>query len=314
MKLSRLILASILFISPALLAQHSSGGGSSSGGSSSHSSSSSGSSSHASSSANSSHSSSSAGSHSASSHASAGSSGSTGSPISKSELHNSRGRAAESVSKVPPSRSGSESSGSDAERTIHEPVTGRVPIKENELSTAKTTQPEKRGFFSFFRHPFRKPEPKRKPVNHVIVKGPVPVKCGKAPCPVCPPGQSAGKNGKCAAPPPPTNIASTGCQPPESWNGVARVASTRCRPGAYWNGAMCTNTAECAAFSGRAAILANELRGMRAQMQSACSNNSSGQECVDLTNGYEGALQRYRMLLNEAPLTCRTSLPDPASL
>jgi hypothetical protein len=61
-------------------------------------------------------------------------------------------------------------------------------------------------------------------------------------------------------------------------------------------------------------MLASELRGIKTQMQSACSSNPSAQECIDLTHSREGALQRYRMLQDEAPLHCRTSLPDPASL
>jgi len=71
---------------------------------------------------------------------------------------------------------------------------------------------------------------------------------------------------------------------------------------------------DCATIDARAASLANEVRGARAQMQNACSNNSSGQECGALKQSYDGAVERYRMLLNEAPVNCRGTLADPISL
>ena len=70
----------------------------------------------------------------------------------------------------------------------------------------------------------------------------------------------------------------------------------------------------CANFEGRAALLVNELTGIKGQMQTACSQNQSGQECLDLTQQHEGALLRYRMLLNETPGACRSNLRDPLSL
>ena len=67
-------------------------------------------------------------------------------------------------------------------------------------------------------------------------------------------------------------------------------------------------------YKGRGALLANELRGIQARMQTACSTNPAGQECFDLKQSHDGALLRYRMLLNEAPISCRNLLPDPLSL
>jgi hypothetical protein len=49
-------------------------------------------------------------------------------------------------------------------------------------------------------------------------------------------------------------------------------------------------------------------------MEAACSNDPFGEECMRLTQSYDGALLRYRMLMNEAPVSCRTMLADPISL
>jgi len=49
-------------------------------------------------------------------------------------------------------------------------------------------------------------------------------------------------------------------------------------------------------------------------MEAACSNDPYGQDCMGLTQGHDGAVQRYEMLMNEAPVSCRTMLPDPLSL
>jgi hypothetical protein len=82
-----------------------------------------------------------------------------------------------------------------------------------------------------------------------------------------------------------------------------------------WDGAACASTTDdCAMFSSRAATLANELRGIKGEMQMACSNDPSAQQCGELTLSHDGAISRYRMLLNEAPATCRSLLPDPSSL
>jgi hypothetical protein len=70
---------------------------------------------------------------------------------------------------------------------------------------------------------------------------------------------------------------------------------------------------ECATINSRSASLANEVRAAKAQMQSACSNNSA-QDCSALKQNYDGAVERYRMLMNEAPANCRTLVPDPLSL
>ena len=140
--------------------------------------------------------------------------------------------------------------------------------------------------------------------------------CKDGPCVECPPGQSAGKNGGCVATPAPTtNTISHLCQPNETWHGAACVATYQCRPGEFWNGAQCTNrTAECANTDARAAMLAHEVRTTRMDMDAACVNHPSGQQCRSLKQSYDFAVQRYRILLNEAPVACRSMLLDPLSL
>jgi hypothetical protein len=135
--------------------------------------------------------------------------------------------------------------------------------------------------------------------------------CANGPC-ACPPGQSAGKNGSCG-PTAAVNTAST-CQPNETWNGGACTVVKQCQSGESWNGVECVNFAQCASYSSRAEMLAVEARGIRNQSDAACSQDPLAQDCMRLRQSHEGAVQRYRMLLNEAPLSCRTTLPDPSSL
>jgi hypothetical protein len=296
MRLSTLVAVTLLFTPPALLAQHSSTGSASSGGSASHSGgsvSSSGGASHASSGA--SHgSSASSGSHSASSHASSGS-GSAHERSSNSSSHNAASRTTGPRSSASPSPSGTELARADTVRSIREPVAAGVEIKESGASTTKPAQPEKRGFFSFFRHPFRRPEPKPKP-EFKPAEPDLRAACKHEPCAVCPPGRSMGKNGGCGVATPPVTM-----------------ARTECRAGMLWNGVTCGNTTDCAVFASRAAALANELRGIKGEMQTACSSNSSAQ-CSEVTLRYYGAVSQYRELQNEAPVSCRSILPDPQSL
>ena len=182
-----------------------------------------------------------------------------------------------------------------------------------------------------------KPEPPQSDLRHRV--------CLNGPC-SCPPGQSWGKNG-CAATAvvPPADQ----CQPGEFWNGGSCVASSQCAPGEYWNGATCLPSSQCtagefwngatclpsnecpvgefwngvncvpfatacASISGRAAILINELRGLKAQILQACGQNPPAPDCDDLKLQQKGALLRYQMLLNEAGPDCRTTLPAPVSL
>ena len=136
--------------------------------------------------------------------------------------------------------------------------------------------------------------------------------CKDGPCP-CPAGQSAGKNGNCVSASAPANTASA-CQPNETWNGNACMAGNRCQPGQSWNGFECQNPGECATFSSRGSLLAMDARGIHRDMDAACNQDPYGQECLRLGQSYDSAVLSYEMLLNEAPTSCRTLLPDPISL
>jgi hypothetical protein len=161
-------------------------------------------------------------------------------------------------------------------------------------------------------------EPEREPAESDL-RRPI---CKDRDCAKCPAGESARKNGACVS----TTAAATNtpvdttvsheCPAWETWNGAACVASApQCRPNEYWNGASCVaSSAECASIDSRAAVLADEVRRDRAQMQTTCSGDPSGQECNRLTQSYDGAVQRYRMLIGEAPVSCRPTLADPVSL
>jgi len=91
--------------------------------------------------------------------------------------------------------------------------------------------------------------------------------------------------------------------------------SYNCAPGELWNGVSCITTAdECASIDGRAAILVNELRGVKARMQDVCGQNPPGQDCEDLKQRQGEALRRYQMLVTEAGPRCQATLEDVGSL
>jgi len=136
--------------------------------------------------------------------------------------------------------------------------------------------------------------------------------CVNGPCP-CPPGQ-AGSKGGCIVNPPVAQPLDQ-CQPGEVRNGAVCAPSNNCAPGELWNGANCvTSAAECSSIDGRAAMLVNELRGLKAQMQNACGQNPPAQDCEDLKLRQREALQRYQMLLNEAGPRCQSTLVGVGSL
>jgi hypothetical protein len=164
----------------------------------------------------------------------------------------------------------------------------------------------------------RRPICKDGPCKEVVPKPPVesdlrrPV-CKDKPC-ACPPGEVLGKNGGCIASNP-TN-GSDQCGTGQYWNGATCTVITRtCQPNEYWNGVACVNLqTECATINASAALTANEVRAARAQMQSACMDDPSGQECSNLKQSYAAAIERYRMAISGAPANCRAMLPDPLSL
>ncbi|HUA14644.1 MAG TPA: hypothetical protein VMG31_05050 [Verrucomicrobiae bacterium] len=148
-----------------------------------------------------------------------------------------------------------------------------------------------------------KPTPPESDLRHRV--------CVTGPC-SCPAGQSWSKNGCVASGTPEQPNA---CPPGQVWNGSSCVVSQTCLNGEWWNGAACVSSvAECASIESRAEIIISEWRSLKAQIELACGQSPPTQECEDLKQQRQGVLQRYQMLLTEAPPACRGMLADLGSL
>lgn len=266
MRISGLVVATLFFLSSLALAQHSSSSSGSSGGGGSHNNSSGGSPSSGSSGG---------GSQSSSSSSSSGghSSGGGGSVSHGSSSHGSsaRGSSSTSGSAVSPAH-GLRSTEAKTQRSIREANSGlREP----------SARPEKRGFFSFLRHPFRKPEPKpvadlRKPV------------CLRGPCQICPNGQA--KTGGC---------------------GVGTVVPQRIHHGcsgyAVWSGSPCVlQTHYLDGCSGLRTMLERQAQQMQAAdsiRQSACTAGASA-ECSEASASWQSE-QNLHQSLQQRYQQCR---------
>lgn len=310
MRLSGLSLTAVLLFSSLTLAQHSSSSSSSSGSSSSsssgggsHSSSSGGSGYSGSSSGGGSHSSgagssysggssshsSGGGSHSSGGgHSAGGGSGSTdthgssaGHPsggVSVSSGSSSHGKYEHGPSLVN-SRIGMESSPSKV-RPIHEPKSG-VP--------QRAVPPEKRSFFTFLRHPFRRPQPKLEAKPAYL---PRPI-CPNGKCaPVCPVGQVR-KGGACSTP------AVQVCIAGQVWNGIA-CSHDQCSNGEIWNGGSCLyHTRFLDSCIGQRMALerqAQRVQAAEAARRSACANGPA-QDCSGATGTWQSEENLRRNLL-----------------
>jgi len=125
-------------------------------------------------------------------------------------------------------------------------------------STKENAAPEKKGFFSSLRHPFRKP------VRRAEFRRPV--RCLKEPCAVCPPGKSSNGKGACV-------LASNGCPTGQFWNGFA--CGTQ-----YWFN-------DCRALADQLAAERQQIRGRNDPGQSLRHRRLQGQ--------YEDCLMRSRL-------------------
>jgi hypothetical protein len=232
MRLSGLSLAAILLFSSVMLAQHSSGGGGgggSSGGGGG------------------------GGSHGGSSGGSASSGG--GHSSGGSGSHSSGGHSAGSTS----SHSGVHGSPSHGSHSI---------LGTNRGVNAKTGPPEKRSFFSFLRHPFRKPEPKTR-----VVADRRRTICFRGPCPVCLPGHSCGVV--------PIHRTHNFCSVREIGRGSACLLPT-----SFFD--------DC---SGPRRMMEQQAQRMQATeaAQTACSA-TAGQDCSGLTTAAQSEGSLYRTL------------------
>lgn len=268
MRLSSLVVAVLLLVSPVLFAQHSAGGGSSSGGSSS-----------GGSSGGSSGSGGSGGSHSsysggASSGSSSSSSRSSGSSASSSS-HSSGGSASRGssvASAATPSRAQSSRFGGGG--AIREP--GKIGVQGHKaLESGKNPQPEHRGLLAFLRHPFRRhaPKPAKADLRRPICKGKL--------CP-CPSGETSAKNGRCIA-------------------SVATSDHNLCRRGEFWNGEGCLSSSLFGSDDCSNLALALNRQSRQSQLtessrQTSCSRDAAAQECSELTAKSQVETTRYRLL------------------
>lgn len=296
MRLPSLYVAAVLLLSVLTFAQHSSGGGgggssnsgssggSSGGGGGSHgggggSSSSGGShSSGGSGSSSSAHSSGGSSSHASSGHGSGGNGssahGSIATPTSTHpSMNNSR----------PVNNSPTNNAHSNNEHSVHEPTTG----------ARRTEMPEKRGFFGFLRHPFRRQPPNPQPQPKPVADLRRPVPCLRGPCGVCPPGQAhAG-----------------GC-------GVTfyiRHEHHRCTSGEIWSGGSCLLQTQfldsCNALRMTMQRQEQRLRAAESQQQNACVASSS-QACMDSASAARSEAALYRSFQQQYQRCMQRSLPS----
>lgn len=252
MRLSSLCLAAVLILaSSASFSQHSSGGGGSSGGSSGGGSSSIGGGSHASSGGSSS---------------SSSSGGSRGSAASVS--HSSGPSHGASV------RSSANATHPNSSHSIREP---------NSVVRAKSEMPAKKSFFSFLRHPFRKPPPKP-----VVAELRRPI-CFKGPCLVCPAGVHAG--GACG------NLfiqRRNYCSSSEVWNGGACLAQTPL-------------VDDCLALRTALEQRRRKMQLSESAQQNACAAGP-GQACAEMTSAAQSETSFLQTLQNKYAMCRQHSL------
>lgn len=300
MRLSGLSLTAVLLSASFTLAQHSSSSSSSSGSSSSsssggsHSSSSGGSSYSGGGSGGSSHSSGGAssysggGSHSSGGGHSAGSASSSTGNHGSGNVHPSGGVSvssgsiahgkSEHGSSLVNSRNGVESSSSKV-RPIHEPKSG-VP--------QRAVVPEKRGFFTFLRHPFRKQPPKAVAQPALYLPRPI---CPKGKCaPVCPVGRVR-SGGVCSTP-----VVQV-CVAGQTWNDSCH---NQCSHGEIWNGGSCLYHTHFldSCFAQRTALerQVQRVQAAEATRRNACANGPA-QECSAATGTWQSEENLRRNLL-----------------
>ncbi len=133
--------------------------------------------------------------------------------------------------------------------------------------------------------------------------------CLTGPC-TCAAGQTFEK-GQCVG----TASNYVACPVGQVWNGGSCLPTYQCQAGESWDGMRCVDySSACATISARAAIIISEIRSLRAESDRVCTQDPSGEDCADSRGRLDGALLRYRMLLNEASPNCRVQMPDPLSL
>jgi hypothetical protein len=156
-----------------------------------------------------------------------------------------------------------------AERTSssREVLPTRGPTFGMQIRPAATP---KRTFFSFIRHPFRRPETRR--------SGYIPRPfCPKGHCAICPGGQA--RNGGCMGATAPRYV-NNSCSHTEVWNGGACLLHTNF-------------LADCSALALAMERQEQRMRAAESMRQSACGN-SAAQECLDANREWQSEQSLYR--------------------
>ncbi|HEY6371285.1 MAG TPA: hypothetical protein VIX37_11955 [Candidatus Sulfotelmatobacter sp.] len=146
--------------------------------------------------------------------------------------------------------------------------------------------PEKRSFFGFLRHPFRKPEPKAKTVTDL--RRPV---CFRGPCAACPPGEAHA--GGCGG------------------TFYVRHERSHCTSGEVWSGGACLlQTQFLDSCNGLRMAMQRQEQSMRAaesQQQTTCAAGSS-QACVDSASAAQSEAGLYHTLQEQYQRCMQRSL------
>src|SRR5579872_765994 len=252
MRHSGLSLAVIFLLSSFTLAQHSSGGGGGSAGSSS----TGGGGSHG------------GGSYSGGSSSGGGShSGSSGSGHSSGGGHVSGGSASHGSSGHS-SHVGRTTSTSNATRVTRSNL---VHSNANLRSGSQSVHPERRSFFSFLRHPFRRPEPQKvSDLRHRV--------CLRGPCQVCPNGQIT-SSGACGGP------------------AMLRRRHNYCSRAQLWSGDACILGVwlldDCESYRAAMQLQAERVHNAEMLQQNACPAGPTP-SCIDANNALQSEQSLYQ--------------------
>lgn len=177
-------------------------------------------------------------------------------------------------------------------RTAKMPRSIREP---RPVAPGRIAEPQKRSFFSFLRHPFRKPQPRVEAHPNLYLSKPI---CLRGRCaPPCPVGQVSSR-GACVTPP------ITACLPGQipTRTGIGCGHSTRhhCYPGEIWNGGVCIqqNNFLDSCFALRRSLQRQQQRVQAAEAtrRSACADGPA-QECSEATAAWQSEENLRQSLL-----------------
>jgi hypothetical protein len=171
------------------------------------------------------------------------------------------------------------------------------PIREPKSGISEhVVVPQKRGFFSFLRHPFRKPPAKVVAAQPALYL-PRPI-CPKGRCaPACPVGQ-VGRGGACATPVIP--VCTTGLVGNTQACGYSR--RYHCIPGQIWNGTSCVYGTgfldRCIGLRMALERQAQRVQSAEAARQGVCANGPMP-ECTEANAAWQSEESLRQNLLRQ---------------